>query len=444
MIGSATHSDVPPHDLDAERALISSMVRRPDLFDECDGIVEQGRAFYHDGHGLVWGIIGMASKEGLRFDDITVAAALGDQMEQYGGRQWLSTLIHAHHSGWSATYYAGIVRDKWERRGLRRLHHEIAQWCEANDDPTEVWARIRQRGEAFDAGRQDQMATSAADVVAESVALLESADVAISTGFASFDKNLGGGLFPGQLVVVAARPGVGKSSLAESILLNVAKRGAFVGMCSLEQSVVEIGNRLLSRTSHVPLEAIRTRNIPQGDRARFVDAQNVVAEAAFSISERPKLGQIRAYARTIPRLQVLIVDYLQLVEPEFRSNVREQEVSQVSRGLKLLAKELGVCVVALAQLNRGIEKREKKVPVLSDLRESGAIEQDADVVIFLDRPNLYDSSADPTDARAYIAKQRNGPNNVKVDLKWKPELASFFSVNPFEFSDQYADPLVDF
>ena len=438
-------TDTPAHDLDLERSLIASVLHRGDLFAECDGIVCAGDAFYNEGHRMLWGTIGPAIAEGLKLDARTLYAALKDQCEPFGGRGWLESVCCAEYHGFHAKTYAVKIRDLFDHRQVRLIQMQIGEWRSEGLEPSEITSRLRGRLDELDAGRRDEMAVTAAQGVQMAQKRYEQAGTGIATGFSSIDRNLGGGFYGGQMIVVAARPGVGKSSLAESFALNISKRGDVVGIAQLEQSTEEVTDRLLSRHSHVPLERIKTQTMDEKERSRFVNAQNVISACSYSITERTSLQQIRNFARSLPGLKVLIVDYLQLVVPTKKSNSREQEVAEVSRGLKLLAKELKISVVALAQLNREVVKRTNKVPVLADLRESGAIEQDADVVMFIDRPSMYDSQEDPTKGVLYIAKQRNGPAGKKVDLKWKPELASFFGLNPMEENAAlYGDAIAGF
>jgi replicative DNA helicase len=250
----------------------------------------------------------------------------------------------------------------------------------------------------------------------------------LTTGFADLDKQMNG-LQPTELTILAARPSMGKTALVCNIAEGAAESGAPVLMFSLEQSKLELAERLLCIRARVNGHRLRAGELDEVERDQLMVASQELSELKIFIDDIPgrTMAQIGAISRRIKRrwgLGVIIIDYLQLIEPEDKSAPREQQIALISRRLKFLCKEVEAPVIALAQLNRGVELREDKRPRLADLRESGSIEQDADVVMFLHRPAAYDPEDRPGEADLIIAKNRNGPTG-QVTLAWISESMKF-------------------
>jgi replicative DNA helicase len=419
----------PPQDINAEQSVLGGMLLSKDAIAD---VVEalQGNDFYRPAHQTVFDVILDLYGRGEPADAITVAAELTKRGEiaRVGGAAYLHTLMSSVPTAANAGYYAKIVAEK---AILRRL--------------VEAGTRIVQLGYAGSGGEVDDIVDRAQAAIydvterrtTEDYSILESllqptmdeieasgqrggGMSGVPTGFADLDA-LTNGLHPGQLVVVAARPAVGKSTLALDIARAASiKHSQTSVLFSLEMSKHEITMRLLSAEARIPLQAMRTGQMRDDDWVKLTRRLGEMASAPLYIDDSPNLTmmEIRAKARRLKQrndLRLVIVDYLQLMTSHSRVENRQQEVSQISRSLKLLAKELEVPVIALSQLNRGPEQRTDKRPQLSDLRESGAIEQDADVVILLHREDIYErESPRAGEADLIVAKHRNGPTNTIV------------------------------
>jgi replicative DNA helicase len=398
--------------------------------DAIADVVEQLRSpdFYRPAHEIVFdAIIGLYGR-GEPADAVTVAAELTrlGQLSRVGGAGYLHDLISSVPTAANAGYYARIVR---ERAVLRRL--------------VEAGTRIVQLGYAPDGGDVEEIVNNAqaeiyrvsenrtsedyqplAEIIEGAIDEIEAAGsrgeglTGIPTGFVDLDR-LTNGLHAGQMVVIAARPAVGKSTLGLDIARAAAVRTQLATVIfSLEMGKNEITMRLLSAEARVPLQKMRKGTMDDQDWTRLARTMGEVSEAPLYIDDSPNMSlmEIRAKCRRLKQkhdLKLVIVDYLQLMSSGRRVENRQQEVSEFSRALKLLAKELEVPVVALSQLNRGPEQRTDKKPQISDLRESGSIEQDADMVILLHREDMYEKESPRAgEADFIVAKHRNGPTDT--------------------------------
>lgn len=420
----------PPHDLDAERSVLGSVLLENNAFDDVQPHVPAPERFYSDAHRRIFGAILCLLTTGQVADAVTVATELQkrDELDQIGGiaylLQILETVPHAAH----AEYYARTVAEKWKQRAaIDTLSEGLREAHVARESVQEVIAavesKIRDLGQEtatepanFGAALDDWVATLGKT---ESHAIVQS-------GYGDLDQLLVGGLRGSQLIVLAARPGVGKSAFAGNVAMHVALSGKSTLMVILEQSKQELVERLLSAHSRIDHGKIQKRDLDQlGEMDAFaVEDSGVKLRSSrlfFDDTPRRTVSDIGAICRRHQRkhgLDLLVIDYLQLLQPDDPRQVREQQVSSLTRNLKFLAKDLGIPVLCLAQLNRGVESREDKTPRLSDLRESGAIEQDADIVMFIDRPILHDKNAHPADAVLHVPKNRSGQPG-KVDLVWR-------------------------
>ncbi len=417
---------VPPHNLDAEQSILGGMMLSPGVIGEVAEVLTSGSAFYRLQHQTIYRTILDLYGRGEPVDPITVAAELtktGD-IVKVGDRPYLFTLTNNVVTASSAEYYAEIVRDLAVLRTLA----EDGAWIRE-----QAYAAQGETGEIVDAAQARilSISTERADdtlklVSDRSEAWLDRIErigqhkgelTGIPTGFTDLDS-LTGGLQPGQLVVIAARPAIGKSTLALDIFRSCAiKHGRPAVFFSLEMSEDELMDRLHSAEARVALHHMKSGNMTDDDWARLSRRIPDINAAPLYIDDAAELTLmgICTKARRLKQrgdLGLIVVDYLQLMQSgnSRRQENRQQEVADMSRKLKLLAKQLQVPVVALSQLNRGSEQRADKKPMLSDLRESGAIEQDADVVILLHREDAYEKESPRAgEADLMVVKHRNGP-----------------------------------
>lgn len=419
-----------PHDPLAERSVIGAML----LSEDAIGEVAEALAaedFYSPRHAVIFKTVLEMYARGEKPDLVTVAATLvdagSDMVRQSGGAPYLHSLVADVPSTANIAHYARKVAERAVQRRLIEIGARIAQLgyqplgvgrtvADLADLAQHAVAEIvPQRGDGDWSALGELLQVTLDDI--ESAAS-RSEMVGVPTGFTDLDR-LMNGLQPGQLIVIAARPGLGKSTFGADICRAAAIKHAIPSaFFSLEMSKVELVTRILSAEARVPLHVLRSGHLSDDDWARLAKKVGDVAEAPLYFDDSPNLNlsQIRSKAFRLKRqhgLRLLVVDYLQLMGGSARVESRQQEVAALSRGLKLLAKELQIPIVAMSQLNRGPEARQSKRPQLSDLRESGAIEQDSDVVIFVHREDAYDKeSARAGEADFIVEKHRNGPTDT--------------------------------
>ena len=378
-------------------------------------------------------------------DLVTLAEHLRDQgsLEQAGGAAYIADLAQSHVSAANAEYYAKLVRDKSIQRGLIEAGAKIVS---TGFDTSKDLAGL------IDEAEQPVMAVSSrtssggfrpvqalvGDVVDAVLKPAEGGITGLATGYPELDA-ITRGLQPSDLIIIAARPAMGKTALALNLAMRAAiSEGAPVGIFSLEMSEHQLVQRMISLWGKIPQEQLSTGRLSKAEGARFFETADLLRTAPLFINETPAIStlELRSQARRLKAehgLGLIVVDYLQLMRSSRRTDSRELEISDISRSLKAIAKELDVPVVALSQLNRKLEERTDKRPLLSDLRESGAIEQDADIVAFIHRPEYYginqDENGMPTAGMAEIilAKHRNGAV-CDVNLRFLKEQARFADV----------------
>jgi replicative DNA helicase len=413
----------PPHDVAAEQCVLGGMLLSKDAISD---VIEVIRAsdHYRPAHQLVHEAILDLYARGEPADAITVANELNrrGELARIGGGPYLHTLIASVPTAANAGYYARIVRERAIMRRLVEAGTRIVQFGYAGDaDADELVDRaqaevysVTDRRIAEDYHSLSEIMPGALDEI-EAINSHSGQLTGVPTGFADLDS-LTNGLHPGQMVVIAARPAVGKSALALDFARSATIRHQLpTVLFSLEMGRNEITMRLLAAEARVPMSVMRNGQMNDDDWARLARRMSEVADAPLFIDDSPNMSlmEIRAKCRRLKQrhdLKMVIIDYLQLMSSPRRVENRQQEVSEMSRSLKLLAKELEVPVVALSQLNRSPEQRTDKRPMLSDLRESGSIEQDSDVVILLHREDMYErESPRAGEADLIIAKHRNGP-----------------------------------
>jgi replicative DNA helicase len=435
---------VPPHNLEAEESVLGSMMLSAEAIAS---VVEAMKSedFYRPAHQRIYeSILGIYGR-GEPVDAITVVEDLKRRqiLDAVGGPLYVYNLVESVPTPASAGYYARIVAEHALLRRLIEAASQImAKAYAIPEDPRK--AADEAEGLVYAVSRhedQDQV-VSVRELVDESMEALEhiqardSRFAGIPTGFQDLDE-LTSGLQKGNLIVVAARPGVGKSSFVTNLARNVAVGesageggGAPVMMFSLEMSRFEIGMRLLCGEAKVPWDKVRSGRVATEEWTRIAEAAEVLHEAPLFIvdSGNVTIVDIRAKARrqrsSRQGLGLIIVDYLQLMSGHGRVESRQQEIAEISRSLKLLAKELDIPVIAVSQLNRDPERRQDKRPQLSDLRESGAIEQDSDIVMFIHRDDSDEDPMKKGKADIIVAKHRNGPT-ATVSLTFLPHLTLF-------------------
>lgn len=419
---------IPPHNTAAERSLLGSLLLSRKAIDDTLGIVTADD-FYTPSHGHIYAAIAGLHGRGMPADTTTVAEALqrAGQLDLCGGPAVLASLMADTPTTSNAERYAQVVADHAAMRHIIRAGHDIAELGWAMPDNVAT-ALDRARDLINDIDDPDPTgAVPLASLMPGYVDLLERrlehGDVeGVRSGVTELDDMLGG-FRPGQFVCICARTSMGKTAVAGQFILNADEAGHSTFIVSLEMGTEELQDRWLSTVARVQTDKLRKGQMSEAEWARVTEGVSRLGSSRIHIKDEPAatIASIRSAARKVPDLALLVVDYLQLLTPTERRDNRQVEVSEMSAGLKRLARDLGVPVVALAQLNRGVETRGDKRPMLSDLRESGAIEQDADVVLGLYRDEYYhpDTTKKPGVMEIIVLKQRNGPTG-SVDVAYRP------------------------
>ncbi|MBM9594332.1 replicative DNA helicase [Roseitranquillus sediminis] len=473
-----------PHNIEAEQQLLGAILTDNDVYDRVANLIS-ARHFYDPVHARIWETAEARITKNALASPVTLKPFLeaDEGLKELGGPAYLLRLASAAIASFAARDYAQMIRDLAIRRSLMGIGRDIsarAAEVTAESEPQsqiveaeQALYKLAESGGAVRGFRSFLSAVKDAVQVANAAYMRDGGLAGLSTGLVDMDKKLGG-LHRSDLLILAGRPSMGKTSLATNIAFNVAKAyrrgtlpdgspgavdGGVVGFFSLEMSAEQLAARILSEAAEVPSEQIRRGDMTGVEFRRFVEAAKQLEACPLYIDDTPALpiGQLAARARRLKRehgLDVLIVDYLQLVRPGSAKDSRVNEVSEITQGLKAIAKELDVPVVALSQLSRQVESREDKRPQLSDLRESGSIEQDADVVMFVFREEYYAEREKPSDdkldemakwqermerlhgrAEVIIGKQRHGPIG-SVDLSFEGRFTRFGNlVKPWQQSD---------
>ena len=443
----------PPHSVEAEQAVLGGLLIDPTAWDNVADAVRQ-EDFYRPDHQLIFEAIGALAGNGKPCDVVTVSEQLerSGKLESAGGLAYLSSVARDTPTAANVRAYADIVRERSLMRQLIQAGTEIASAVFNNDGQTarELVDRAEQRvfeiAEGSFRGRQGAVAvrTLLPQVIDQIDEWHANPDKlrGLPTGFTDFDK-LTGGLRPGDLVIVAGRPSMGKTTLAVNMAEYAAVHQgtrASVAIFSMEMPSEQVITRMLASVGGVPLTNLRSGRISDDDWVRITSATSQLSEAKIFIDETPALTptELRARARRLKRehgLDLIVVDYLQLMQVPGTKENRATEIAEISRGLKVLAKELAVPVIALSQLNRSVEQREHKKPVMSDLRESGAIEQDSDMILLIYREEVYDKNTTKKGiAEIDLAKHRNGEIGTFL-LTFQGQFTRFANYVP----DSYAE-----
>ena len=435
---------VPPHSLEAETAVLGAMLLDRAALVKALELLE-AESFYREAHRVLFQVMASLFERGMTVDVLTVAEELRRQglLEQVGGTAYLAELTLRVPSVSAVEHYARIVLEYAIKRSLIRTAAEILYSCydegvdalEELDRAESAIFEIAEKRLRHSALSLRTLARSAFETLTHLIERSARHGVTgIPTGYIRLDELLGG-FQRSDFIVLAGRPSMGKTALALSIARNVAVEHRIpVAIFSLEMSAQQLMFRLLAAEAQIDLHRLRTGRISPEAMPRIVHATGRLAEAPIFVDDSPMLSllELRAKSRRLcaeHNVQLIIVDYLQLIHPP-KAESREREVALISRSLKMMAKELNIPVLALAQLNRAVESRADKRPLLADLRESGSLEQDADVVLFVHRPELYgittydDGSPTEGTAEIIIGKQRNGPTG-EVRLAYLRDFARF-------------------
>lgn len=432
---------MPPSSEDAERSVLGSVLLLPQVLDDV-ALILKPEDFYSESNATIYRHLLTMHNANRRIDQKLLVSSLLQSgiAASVGGAKYIGELMNEVATAMHAVEYAKIVRRHSSARALILAGSEIIK---IGYDPEPDAPQLIDAAETLVFSVRDQHGTedvsqaSISDVLQECMAALDArakghAFNGVKTGFVDVDKQLA--LREGALIVMAARPGMGKTSLALDIARNVATEDGQVLFCSLEMSASEIGDRYLSAMARVNLKTLQSGRVTDTDRKRIIEATSDISKLPLAVDDSPRrsVNEIAASARRLKRksgLKLLVVDYIQLIQPDDERAPREQQVAKIARRLKTLARELAVPVLVLAQLNRQVEATNDNRPKLSHLRESGAIEQDADIVLFVHRPEYFakddnDRSSLRGKAELIVAKHRNGPTG-SIGLAWFDQFTTF-------------------
>ena len=429
---------IPPHSIEAEQCTLGSMLLDEDAIAEVFGMLKADD-FYRAEHRDIFNSIDELYSAGKSVDIVTLGEALrrNGTLEKCGGLEYLAAIAEQVPSAASAHHYAEIVEDKAIVRSLIKSSGEVLEMGYENQDDARKVMDFAQRT-IFDIAmeKESKGVSHISDILDENLKTLtklykEGNRVpGIPSGYIDLDK-LTAGFQPSDLILIAARPSMGKSSLALNIAQHVAlQEGKSVAIFSLEMSKEQVVNRILSSEMEIENMKLKTGDINSDEWQKVAVGAAQISEAAIYVDDTSDISaaEMRAKCRRLKlkkQLDMVIIDYIQLIAGGKRNESRQQEITEISRNLKILAKDLHIPVIALSQLSRAPEQRQNHRPMLSDLRESGAIEQDADMVMFIYRDDYYDKETEnPNVTELIVAKNRNGSTG-DVKLRWHAEFTKF-------------------
>ena len=435
----AEKMNVLPHDLLAEQAVLGSIFLDPDKIHIASEYLTKD-SFFKLSHGMLFNIMQELSDKGDPIDPVSVKSALDSsgQFELVGGMAFLASLINAVPTSAHIEHYSKVVAEKSRaRKVIEDLSQSISNVYDGKIDLNEILSQTEQNLSTI-SNEQKKGFRTIIDVIDSTQSILDERSQKIgdvtgtSTGFTDFDQ-ITTGLHEDNLIIIAARPAMGKTAFALNIAQNVAKNSDKpVAIFSLEMGAESLVERMLSAEGLIPSYHVRTGNLSESEWRRMISAQERLARGKIFIDDTAgiRISEIRSKAKRLAQenggLGLIVIDYLQLIEERGREN-RQQEVSEISRQLKIIAKELKVPVIALSQLSRGVDQRNDKRPILSDLRESGSIEQDADIVAFLYREAYYkrDEQEEPDNVTELIIEKNRHGSLGTVQLYFLKEYAKF-------------------
>ena len=439
---------IMPHDDDAERAVLTSMLMSSKAIAEAQEIIKSGDEFFNRVYGIIYDTIVEMENNGSKVDPVTLKDKLGEKElpPEVASLTYLMEIMKDSTSSTSAnvTYYAQIVHKKAESRSLIKAAESIAEEGYRDDsDVAELFNTAEKK--IYDATQSrivrdirpiDEVFFDALTNVSNAYRM-QGNITGLATGFSDLDY-FTSGFQRSDFILIAARPSMGKTAFALNIAEHMAlKNGNGVGIFSLEMSSTQLANRLMAMNSRVSVSLLRNGKISGDDYQKITDSGTLFGRSGLFIDDTPgiSVAELRSKCRRLKsagKLDIIFIDYLQLMTGSGKAESRQQEVSQISRELKGLARELDIPVVALSQLSRTVESRKPPKPMLSDLRESGAIEQDADVVMFIYREDYYNKDTKRKNVSDIIsAKQRNGPVD-EFPLVWLPEYTKFANMSKDE------------
>jgi len=433
---------MPPHNIEAEQAVLGAVFLEKEALITAMEIVRP-EDFYRTAHQRIFQCMIDLLERGEPIDLVTVTAELQNRkwLEEVGGVSYLTDLANAVPTAANVEYYARIVEEKALLRRLIRVATQIASTGYGEtEDVGEILSQAERNILEISQRRSRGQFVSIKDVLLETYEKIEflathrGEVTGVASGYPDLDR-MTSGFQPSDLIIVAARPSVGKTAFALNIAQNVGIRGETVAIFSLEMSAQQLVTRMLCAEGNLEAHKLRTGYLEEEDWERLTMAISTLAKAPIFIDDTPGITvtEIRSKLRRLKAergLSLVVIDYLQLIQGRSRyAENRQQEISEISRSLKGIARELHVPVIALSQLSRAVEQRQDKRPILSDIRESGSIEQDADIVAFLYRDDYYDPETDRKNiVEVIIAKQRNGPTG-KVELVFLKEYNKFVSLD---------------
>lgn len=435
----AENMNVLPHDLLAEQAVLGSIFIDPDKIHIASEYLTKD-SFFKLSHGMLFNIMQELSERGDPIDPVSVKSALDSigQSEQVGGMAFLASLINAVPTSAHIEHYSKVVAEKSRaRKVIEDLSQSISSVYDGQKDLNEILSQTEQNLSTI-SNEQKKGFRPIIDVIDSTQSILDERSQKVgdvtgtSTGFTDFDQ-ITTGLHEDNLIIIAARPAMGKTAFALNIAQNVAKSSdKAVAIFSLEMGAESLVERMLSAEGLIPSYHVRTGKLSESEWRRMISAQERLAKGKIFIDDTAgiRISEIRSKAKRLAQenggLGLIVIDYLQLIEGRGREN-RQQEVSEISRQLKIIAKELKVPVIALSQLSRGVDQRNDKRPILSDLRESGSIEQDADIVAFLYREAYYkrDEQEEPDNVTELILEKNRHGSLGTVQLYFLKEYAKF-------------------
>ena len=431
---------VLPHSIEAEQAVVGAMLMDRDAILTASELIS-GEDFYQKAYGTIFDTVVEIFNEAKPVDLVTLQERLKekDVPAEISSLEFVRDLVDAVPTSANVKYYSEIVAEKSMLRRLIKLNEEITNQCYLSKEPMEAILEMTEK-KVFELVQKRNTGdfVPIKDVVLNALEKIESASktngsvTGIPTGFLDLDYKMSG-LQPSDLILVAARPSMGKTAFVLNIAQHVAfKENKSVAIFSLEMSKEQLVNRLFSLEAQVDSQSLRTGNLKDEDWEKLIESAGIIGKSKLIIVDTPgiSISELRSKCRKFKAeqgLDLIIIDYLQLMTGRVggRSESRQQEISEISRALKGLARELNVPVIALSQLSRAVEQRPEHRPMQSDLRESGAIEQDADVVMFIYRDDYYNKDTELKNiAEIIIAKQRNGSIGT-INLTWLPNYTKF-------------------